>query len=60
MLETRAAAIKQAMSEVPPTYLEMIMDNIVNKTQVYGYPNKIWRTWKQRMLYKVAKNLSLI
>lgn len=59
-LETRVEAINSAMNVVPPVYRTMIMDNIVLKANVKGFPNKLWRIWKQRFLFNVAKNLSLM
>ena len=60
MLESRVKAIRSALNLVPEAYRGFIMDNIVRRKNTQGYANKIWRVWKQRFLYQVARNLSLI
>lgn len=60
ILETRVDAIRKALEGVPPSYRDFIIDNIIKKKSGADYPNKIWRVWKQRFLYDVAKNLSLM
>ena len=60
MLESRVKAIRSALDLVPEAYRSFIMDNIVLKTSVKAFPNKLWRVWKQRFLYNAAQNLSLI
>ena len=60
LLEGRVKAIRNALNMVPESYRGFIMDNIVYRTKAKGYASKIWRIWKQRFLYQVARNLSLI
>ncbi len=60
VLEGRVKAIRNALSIVPESYRGFIMDNIVHRTRAKGYASKIWKIWKQRFLYQVARNLSLI
>ncbi len=60
LLETRVRAIRGALEGVPVKYRDIVMENIVDKTPVSKYPDKIWRLWKQRFLFQVAKNLSLM
>ncbi len=59
-LEHRVDAIERALSMVPKSYRQIVMDNIVLRTKVSEYRSKIWKIWKQRFLFNVAKNLSLI
>ena len=59
ILEERISAIRNALSVVPEYYRKYVLDNIIFKNSGAGYKNKVWRQWKQRFLYHVAKNLSL-
>ena len=59
-LENRVKAIRGALEEVPPAYRDAIMENIVKKTSVSLFPSKMWRIWKQKFLFGVARNLSLM
>lgn len=60
MLEGRVKAIRSALQIVPPSYQGIVLDNIVHHTKMTGYASKIWKIWKQRFLFHVAKNLSLM
>ena len=59
-LERRINAIRDALDTVPLSYRQFILDNIIRQTSYKCFPNKLWRIWKQRFLFNVAKNLSLI
>ncbi len=60
VMKERVEGIKAALLKVPIEYRSCIISNIVNKNPGYTFPNKVWRMWKQRFLYDVAKNLSMI
>ena len=60
ILEERIAAIQNALSIIPESYRAFVLSNIIFKTSGKGYPNKLWRIWKQRFLFQVAKNLSIM
>ena len=60
ILEERIKAIHEALSIVPEIYRPYILSNIILKKSGSDFPNKFWKIWKQRFLYYVAKNLSLI
>ncbi|MDD5922225.1 MAG: hypothetical protein PUC44_03470 [Eubacteriales bacterium] len=60
ILERRIHAIRAALGDVPPMYRAFLLDNIILKKNESCFPNKLWRVWKQRFLYNVAKNLELI
>lgn len=60
ILEERIAGIKDALSIVPESFRPFILSNIILKTAVKGPHSKLWRIWKQRFLYEVAKNLSIM
>lgn len=60
VLEERINAIKDALSIVPESYRAFVLSNIILKTSGKGYPNKLWKVWKQRFLFQVAKNLSIM
>ena len=59
-LERRIEAIEEALDTVPLSYRQFILDNIINQKSYKCFPNKLWRIWKQRFLFNVAKNLSLM
>ena len=59
-LEKRVEAIRSALETVPPAYRQFILDNIVKQKAYKCFPNKLWRVWKQRFLFNVAKNLELM
>ena len=59
ILQKRIGGIRGALESIPKEYRTCILENIViQKSGVY-YPEK-WRYWKQRFLYNVAKNLSML
>ena len=60
MLEARVGAIHQALQGIPIVYRGYILDNIIFHRQQNSFPNKVWKMWKQRFLFDVARNLSLI
>ena len=60
MLESRVDAINHALDIVPDRYRPYVIANVMLKKSGRDFPNKIWRIWKQRFLFNVAKNLSLI
>lgn len=60
ILEERIRGIRKALDIVPQEHQVFILDNIVFKAPGKSYPCKNWGYWKQRFLYNVAKNLSLI
>lgn len=60
ILEERVKAIHNALSIVPDIYRPYILSNIIQKKTGSSFPNKFWKVWKQRFLYYVAKNLSLM
>lgn len=60
ILESRVRAIREALSVVPENYREAVLLNVAEKKSNYGYTTKIWKLWKQRFLFQVAKNLSLM
>ena len=59
-LEKRVEAIRGALETVPLAYRQFIMDNITKQKAYKCFPNKLWRIWKQRFLFHVAKNLELM
>mgnify|MGYP000023496291 CR=1 FL=1 len=60
VLEERIKAIREALEIVPEEYRSFILSNIILMNSGKAYPNKIWKYWKQRFLYNVAKNLSIM
>ena len=60
VLEGRIQAIRRALNIVPEQYRNCVMDNIVHHTKADGYSSRIWKIWKQRFLFHVAKNLELM
>lgn len=59
ILEERINAINSALEEVPEGYREFVMTSIVSGTGK-EFPSRLWKYWKQRFLFRVAKNLSMI
>lgn len=59
-LERRVNAIRDALEVVPLSYRQFILDNIIRQKSYKCFPNKLWRIWKQRFLFNVAKNLALM
>lgn len=60
LLENRIKAIYSALNIVPESYRKFIYENITIRKEPAGFHTKIWKIWKQRFLYHVAKNLSLM
>ena len=60
ILEERISGIKTALTNVPSCYRSFILSNIIMKDSGAAFPDKLWRLWKQRFLYDVAHNLSMI
>lgn len=60
ILRTRITAIRQALGTVPAEYQPAVMTSICERTSHPPFTNKAWKVWKQRFLFRVAKNLSLI
>ena len=60
ILDERVTGIRNALQLVPEKYRSCIMDNIVLQEPVYNQPDKSWRAWKQKFLYNVAVNLSMM
>lgn len=60
VLNMRISAIRSALSAVPEEYRSFILSNLILRTSGRAYPNKLWKYWKQRFLYTVAKNLKMI
>ena len=59
ILSERVEGIRKALSEIPERYRKCILDNIVYNEPV-TYPGKLWKLWKQKFLFGVAINLSLM
>ncbi len=60
ILERRVTGIRQALMMVPREYRSYVISNIVMKNPGSTFPNRMWRIWKQRFLYYVARNLMII
>ena len=60
VLEGRVRAIRDALSVVPERYRDAVLLNVAEKQTNYNCTTKIWKIWKQRFLYYVARNLSLM
>lgn len=60
VLKNRVAMIYQALSFVPEEYRENILSNIIDRVAMKTYPGKMWRYWKQRFLYILAKKFAMI
>ncbi len=59
VLQERIKCIHAAIDVVPQEYRSFVLSNLILGTSGKAFPNKMWRYWKQRFLYTVAKNLSL-
>ena len=59
ILSERVKGIRNALTEIPERYRICILDNIVYNEPV-RFPGKLWKLWKQKFLYRVAVNLSLM
>jgi len=60
VLEMRVGAIRSALDIVPHVYRQFILDNIVMQKGYKCFPNNVWRLWKQKFLFHVAKNLEIM
>ena len=60
VLKERVSGIHNAMKEVPEKYRGTVLSNIVQKETISIYEDKEWKAWKQKFLFSVAKNLSII
>ena len=60
VLRERIRGIHAALNMVPEEYRSFILSNLILKNTGKAFPNKLWRYWKQRFLYTVAKNLSIM
>lgn len=60
ILEERVSGIHSALETVPEDYRAFILSNIILKNSGKAFPNRMWKYWKQRFVYTVAKNLSII
>lgn len=59
-LERRVEGIRRALAAIPVEYRSCILSNIILQNPGHTFPNKIWRSWKQKFLYNVAQNLALM
>ena len=59
ILQFRVEQIYDALDMVPPEFRVYLIQNIVFRKSGKGYPED-WRIWKQKFLYQVAKNFSMI
>ncbi len=59
-LKNRVSMIYQALDLVPEEYRENILSNIIDRVAMKTYPGKMWRYWKQRFLYILAKKFAMI
>ncbi len=60
ILQERVDGIHKAIKQVPEKYRAVIMNNIIDKEQVSIHGDREWRAWKQKFLFMVAKNLSIM
>ena len=60
VIEERVDAINRALMEVPEIYRQCIMDSVLQKETEEIHPGKLWKIWKQKFLYGVARNLYLM
>ena len=60
VLKERIAGIHAAIETVPEEYRSFVLSNLILRNSGKTYPSKMWKYWKQRFLYTVAKNLSII
>ena len=59
ILSERVDGIKKSLADIPERYRLCILNNVVYNEPV-KYPGKLWKLWKQKFLYGVAINLSLM
>lgn len=60
ILQERVDAIRSALLIVPERYRDTIMGSIVFNDNISVYPSRMWKIWKQKFLFHVAKNLSMM
>lgn len=60
LLQTKIKAIQRALYQVPEAYRDCVLNNVAFRKESFSCNPKIWKIWKQRFLYNVAKNLSLM
>lgn len=61
LLDRRINQIEDAFDIVPEKYKGYVINSIINKVAPKkGFPDNIWKIWKQRFLYQVAKNFELV
>ena len=60
ILQERVDAIYKALQIVPEMYRDTVIENIVLKDNMSIYPSRMWKIWKQKFLFHVAKNLSMM
>lgn len=60
VLEERVNGIRKALDTVPRNHRCFVLNSIIQREPAKSYPDKMWRFWKQRFLYYVAKNLSIM
>ncbi|MDD7512235.1 MAG: hypothetical protein PUK21_07715 [Peptostreptococcaceae bacterium] len=59
-MEARVRAIRGALCQVPEAYREYIMRSIIAHDTGRNFPTDMWKPWKQKFLYNVAVNLSIV
>ena len=60
ILQERVDAIRNALLIVPERYRDTIMGSILFNDNISVYPSRMWKIWKQKFLFHVAKNLSMM
>lgn len=60
VLRERIGGIRKALEVVPAEYRSFILSNLILQNSGKSFPDKKWRYWKQKFLYHVAKNLTMI
>ena len=59
LLKDRTGKIHAALETIPVMYRFYVLQNIIFREAGKTYPEE-WRTWKQKFLFQVAKNLNMI
>lgn len=59
-LKYRVGVIREALDDVPEEYHANILGNIILRMPSRTYHGKMWKYWKQRFLYIVAKKFAMI
>lgn len=59
VLLRRIQGIRDAISIIPEGYRSWVIASIVMSSSGASFPDKMWRAWKQRFLYTVARNLAI-